>query len=203
MIIAITDRKISAKHEFLEQIEEIANGSPDMIILREKDLSEPEYRHLAVECARICGYHNVDFCVNTFIKTAQHINNGRIQISFGSLTANAKMLKEFDEVWVSVHSLEEAVEAKRIGATHLIFGNVFETSCKPGAEGKGLKELADVCRAVDIPVFAVGGIDIVNSPMVMETGCAGICIRSLLMGSGNPAETILFLRRGLGEENKN
>lgn len=199
MIIAITDRKISAKRDFLEQMEAVAGSSPDMIILREKDISEPEYRYLAVECLRICSYSGVKFCVNSFLRTASAIGCGRVQISFGQLTAEAGALKGFKEIWVSVHSPREALAAEAAGATHLIYGNVFETSCKPGAAGKGVNELRDVCGMVNIPVFAVGGIDLRTAGPAIGAGCSGICVRSLLMGSENPWGEMEELRRICGK----
>ena len=197
MIIAITDRKISAARDFLDQVEAIAGSSPDMIILREKDLSDAEYRYLAVECQRICSYNNVKFCVNTFLKTAASLNSGRVQISFGSLAANIDRLGDFEEIWASVHSVNEAVEAERIGATHLIYGNVFDTSCKPGAEGKGVDELREVCSSVRIPVFAVGGIGIDTAGVAIDAGCRGVCVRSLLMQSADPRATMEELKKAV------
>jgi len=158
MIIAITDRTIG-RTPFLEQVEAIASAHPDMIILREKDLSEKEYERLAKECLRICDRHSIKFCVNSFISVAVAVGSERIQLPFGLLIANKNCLKDFKEVWVSVHSVNEAEYAERMGATHLIYGNVFETTCKPGAEGKGVKELKKICDSVNTPVFAVGGID--------------------------------------------
>jgi len=200
MIIVITDRKISAARDFLEQIEAIANSAPDMIILREKDLSEAGYRYLAIECQRICGYHNIKFCVNTFYKTAASLDSERVQISFDSLKINHGQLKDFTEIWVSVHSLGEAVEAEGLGATHLIYGNVFDTSCKPGAGGKGTKELKDICGAVRIPVFAVGGIDLFTAGMAIKAGCKGVCVRSLFMQSLNPRVTMEELKEKMNLE---
>jgi len=198
MIIAITDRKISAARDFLEQIEAIASSSPDMIILREKDLSEPAYRYLAIECQRICGCYNVKFCINTFFKMASSIGDGCVQVSFGSFITNIDRLKDFEEVWVSVHSVSEAVEAEQKGATHLIYGNVFETSCKPGVKGKGINELRDVCCTVDIPVFAVGGINTNTAKIVIDAGCKGVCIRSLFMRSKNPDIIMEELKKRIG-----
>jgi len=195
MIIVVTDRKISALRDFLDQVEAIAEASPDMIILREKDLSDAGYRYLAVECQRICSYQNVKFCVNTFLKTAESINSGCIQVSFGTFMASIDRLKKFEEVWVSVHSISEAVEAEKLGATHLIYGNVFETSCKPGVEGKGVKELRDVCSTVRIPVFAIGGIDMSTASKAIGAGCRGVCVRSLLMQSTDPRATMEELRK--------
>jgi len=194
MIIAITDRKISAKRDFLEQIENIAGAGPDMIILREKDLSEAEYKYLAVECARICSYYNVKFCVNSFIKIAKLIDNRRVQLPFRSFVSHLEELNGFDEVWVSVHTMDEAADAAALGATHLIYGNVFETSCKPGVEGKGIEELKEICKKVPVPVFAVGGINSLNASKVYSAGCEGICVRSFLMQSNDPQRYVAELR---------
>jgi thiamine-phosphate pyrophosphorylase len=199
MIIVITDRKISATRDFLDHVEAIANTAPDMIILREKDLSEAGYKYLAIECQRICSYHNIKFCVNTFLRTAVSLESERIQVSFDLLKTNTYRLKDFNEIWVSVHSLGEAVEAESLGATHLIYGNVFETSCKPGAAGKGIVELKRVCGAVRIPVFAVGGIDQNTIEKAIDAGCEGVCVRSLFMQSLNPRVTMDELRERINK----
>jgi len=202
MIIVITDRKISARRDFLEQIELIAEAKPDMIILREKDVSEQEYKYLAIECARLCSYHNVKFCVNSFIKTAKTINNGRIQLSFGSFISHLNELGAYEEIWVSVHTPDEAADADALGATHLIYGNIFETSCKPGTEGKGLDELERVCRRVHVPVYAVGGITPMNTEMVLRTGCKGVCLRSFFMKCEDPLPEMRSLKRILSSQGK-
>ncbi|MDR0334968.1 MAG: thiamine phosphate synthase [Methanomassiliicoccaceae archaeon] len=193
MIIAVTDRKIS-RSEFLTQTELIASARPDMLILREKDLTEEEYGRLAAECSRICDRHNVKFCINSFVNVAAAMGSERVQVPFGLLAGT----KGFRERWASVHSLNEAFEAERMGATHLIYGNVFETSCKPGAEGKGIAELKRVCDSVNIPVFAIGGISEDNIRAAMDAGCRGVCIRSLLMEAAGPRAVMDGLRKRMG-----
>ena len=200
MIIIITDRKLSARRDFLDQVEVIAQARPDMIILREKDVSEAEYKYLAIECARLCSYNNVKFCVNSFMKTAKTINNGRIQLPFRSFVSHLNELGSFDEIWVSVHSIDEAMDAEALGATHLIYGNIFETTCKPGAQGKGLEELELVCEKVRIPVFAVGGITPMNTARVLRTGCKGVCMRSFFMQCEDPLSEMKALRKILRQK---
>lgn len=193
MIVAITDRTVSFRRNFIEQVEKIVEARPDVLILREKDLSLNDYEYLAAECMRICESHNVRFCVNTFIDVAEKLNVDAVNVSYGSLATNKKRLERFKEVWVSVHSEEEAISAEGLGATHIIYGNVFETSCKPGAKGRGPDALRDICKHVNIPVLAVGGIDYRNIGSVMMTGCAGVCIRSLFMESAEPRDIMKLL----------
>jgi len=196
MIIAITDRTIS-RAPFTEQVEAIASARPDMIILREKDLPEKEYERLAKECLRICDRHSIRFCVNSFISVAVALGSERIQLPFSILLNNKDRLKYFKDVWTSVHSLSEAKEAEKMGVTHLIYGNVFETSCKPGAEGKGVRELKKICGSVNIPVFAVGGIDAGAIGEVIGTGCKGVCVRGPLMEAEDPHTVMRMLRCAL------
>ena len=199
MIIAVTDRKIS-RTEFLRQVGAIASSRPDMLILREKDLNAKEYERLAAECSEICDRHNVPFCVNSFVDVAGAMGSTRIQVPFVMLAHREDELRSFRERWVSVHSLIEATEAERMGATHLIYGNVYETSCKPGAEGKGTEGLRNILNSVSIPVFAIGGINAKNVNNVMRTGCAGVCVRSILMEAEYPGTVMEGLRQHIKDQ---
>ncbi|MCL2785941.1 MAG: thiamine phosphate synthase [Methanomassiliicoccaceae archaeon] len=194
MVVAVTDRRISAPPVLTDQIRRIAAARPDMMILREKDLSEREYERLAAECKDICDRFGVKFCINSFTGTAVALGCGRIQLPFALLGSS---LSDFEEIWVSVHSIEEALVAERAGATHLIYGNVFETSCKPDLGGKGIDDLRAVCESVSIPVLAIGGMDAVTAPAVIAAGCVGVCIRSSLMTADDPDTVIKKLRASI------
>jgi thiamine-phosphate pyrophosphorylase len=80
-----------------------------------------------------------------------------------------------------VHSVEEALEAQKLGATYIIAGNIYETDCKRGLPGKGLEYLKAVCDAVSVPVYAIGGITPERFPEISYTGVAGGCMMSGLM----------------------
>jgi thiamine-phosphate pyrophosphorylase len=82
---------------------------------------------------------------------------------------------------VSVHSISEALEAELLGATYLIAGNIYETDCKKGLPGKGLEYLRDVCAAVSIPVYAIGGITKERLLEIKQAGAAGGCMMSGMM----------------------
>lgn len=74
----------------------------------------------------------------------------------------------------SVHGAEEAVQVSREGGVdYLLFGTVFATPSKPDVEGAGSAALASVCRAVTVPVLAIGGVTQQRFGELVRTGAAG------------------------------
>jgi len=191
MIAAVTNRMI-CKGPFLEQIRRIAEAGPDMLILREKDLPRKEYTELAAECQRICEDHNVRLCVNSFVDTARELGIKDVQLPMDVFLEN---IHKGSTTFVSIHSLQEAKEAEALGAEYLIFGNVFETSCKPGMPAKGLREIRNISENVSIPVLGIGGIGRDNISSVLAAGASGVCIMSQFMISDDPSTLMAELKQ--------
>ena len=195
MIYAITNRKLTAGGEenFLDQVRKIVAAKPDGIILREKDLSPEAYEVLARECQKICGAEGVSLIVNHFRETAAKLQIGRLHLSmaaFKALAGHPEVFDGWEQIGVSVHCREEAVYAESKGADYLIAGHIFATDCKKGLPPRGLDFLAEICASVKIPVFAIGGMDLVRGPQALAAGAAGICMMSELMKCGEPEKII-------------
>ena len=78
-------------------------------------------------------------------------------------------------VGVSCHSLPDAERAAQAGADYLFFGPVFATPSKAGfGPPQGMVRLSQVCRAVPVPVMAIGGITARNAKECISAGAAGI-----------------------------
>lgn len=75
----------------------------------------------------------------------------------------------------SVHSVAEArAAAQPGGCDYLVFGTVFSTSSKPVTHPlAGVDGLAAACRAVTLPVLAIGGITVGHFPALVRAGAAG------------------------------
>ena len=74
--------------------------------------------------------------------------------------------------------MNEAVTAAEKGADFLIAGHIFATDCKKGVSPRGLGFLTDVISNVEIPVYAIGGINDANMQSALDCGAAGVCIMS-------------------------
>jgi thiamine-phosphate pyrophosphorylase len=78
-------------------------------------------------------------------------------------------------IGASCHSMDQAREAEDSGASYIFFGPVFDTPSKRtfGAP-QGVARLHEVCRAVRLPVIAIGGVNEENGAECIRAGAAGI-----------------------------
>jgi thiamine-phosphate diphosphorylase len=97
----------------------------------------------------------------------------------------------------SVHSVEAATLAEQEGADYIVFGPVYETPSHAGVPAAGLEALADVVKAVSIPVVAIGGVRKDRVRAIMDAGAGGIALISAILGSPSPHEAASALRREL------
>ena len=187
-VIAVTNRRLSQR-PFLEQIKRVCQLRPEAVILREKDLSETEYAKLAEEVYNITTSYDVRLIIHTYINVARELGINTVHMSLHNMS---EYRKEFiDNVnkinniktGCSIHSVEEAVEARNMGASYITAGHVYATDCKKGLAPRGLDFLKNVCDSVDIPVYAIGGINIDDGRReeVKKYGAAGSCIMSGMM----------------------
>ena len=174
-IICVTNRKLCAIP--LEQrIEQLAKIGVKKVILREKDLSEDEYTALA---EKILGISGIELIVHNFPNVARKLSVSRLHLPLGLL--NKEICSEFETVGASVHSVEDAETAEKLGASYVTAGHIFATDCKKGLAPRGLEFLKAVCESVDIPVYAIGGITPENMQSAVDCGAKGVCVMSGLM----------------------
>lgn len=181
-IIAVTNRHLCSR-PFLEQIESVCRLQPRALVLREKDMEEEEYQRLARLVLPICENFQIPCILHSFSDTAKKLHVDKIHLPLLKLQEQGRAEPEFSVIGTSVHSVQEARRAEELGATYVIAGHIFKTGCKPGVPPRGLDFLEEVCGAVSIPVYAIGGMLLTVSCLkeIKERGAAGMCVMSGLM----------------------
>lgn len=186
-ILCVTSRNL-CREDFLVRIERIAVCRPAGIILREKDMPQTEYHALAKQVMRICAEHGVECILHSFVDTAIDLHAKAIHLPLHILRSmTGEQKSKFRIIGASCHSVEDALEAQALGCSYITAGHVFDTDCKKGLPGRGLRFLRDVCSAVQIPVYGIGGIDTGNISEVRKAGASGACLMSSLMVSEDVA----------------
>ena len=182
---------------FADRLKDIAEWT-DRIVLREKDLSENEYRQVAEKAFAVCGEKLV---IHNFPNVAKQLRIHQIHLPLPILrTLSAEDKIYFTEIGTSCHSVEDAKEAIELGCTYIFAGHIFETDCKKGLPGRGLEFLKGITEKSSIPVYAIGGISDHNISDVLSTGADGICVMSGLMSCEDVEEYIQKLKGGASYE---
>ena len=83
-------------------------------------------------------------------------------------------------IGVSAQTVEQAVIAEKHGADYLGVGAVFPTGSKDDAVEVSHEVLKEICRAVHIPVVAIGGISRNNIRELAGSGICGIAVISAI-----------------------
>ena len=192
----VTDRRslrLAAQENVMEallqKVEAAAASGIDWIQLREKDLAGKDCATLTREALRRVAQASSNtgqaprILVNDRVDVALverargvHLGESSLPVEDAKrLIAAARPPVQDFLVGVSCHSLEAAQSAARAGADYVFFGPVFATPSKAAfGQPQGLQRLVQVCRAVDIPVLAIGGITLENAAQCLASGVAGI-----------------------------
>lgn len=194
MLICVTNRKLCCE-DFLERIGRLAQARPYAVMLREKDLDPAGYARLAGKVKEICDQYGVLLILHQHIAVAEAMKHSHLQLSMPALRAYRKKGDSL-LVGASVHSVAEAEEAEALGAAYVVAGHIYATSCKPGSPPKGLSFLQQVCQAVFLPVFAIGGINPGKRKEILAGGAKGFCVMSEAMTCQDPAAMIREFAKG-------
>ena len=193
-VIVVTDRK-QAGPDFIPRMEAVAMSRPDAVMLREKDLEEDDFEILADLVGMSCDTYGVPLAINSFSETAR-ARGLRLHLPLDVLRHERDTLKGM-EYGASVHSVEDLDEAISLGARWVVFGNVFETTCKPGKAAAGTDLLKRICERSTVPVYAIGGITPKNAAQCRDAGAEGICVMSPFMLTDDPADLMGRFRLAL------
>lgn len=179
-VIAVTNRKL-CKQDFYEQIKLLISCRIPKLILREKDLDESEYAHMAEQVLDLCRGTKTECILHTYADTAVRLGADAIHLPLQTAEKEREKLRGFHKVGISVHSLEQVRFAEELGASYVTYGHVFETDCKKGVPPRGIAALEEICRSTSLPVYGIGGIQKDNLSKVLQAGAKGVCVMSSAM----------------------
>jgi thiamine-phosphate pyrophosphorylase len=204
----VTDRKTlespNSTDGLLEKIRAAVASGVGWVQIREKDMPARDLLSLARR-AILAGKAQV--FINDRLDVA--LTAGAAGVHLGRESAPAREVVRWCrngnapgdfQIGISCHNLEEACEAERASATYIFFGPVFETPSKQSfGPPQGMERLVEICRAVRIPVVAIGGVNEKNAVECIRAGAAGVAAIRLFQnaaGAGamkNALENLLRL----------
>lgn len=185
LLYAVTDRSWLKGRTVAQQVEDALKGGATFIQLREKELDYDAFLAEAFEVKALCQKYGVPFVINDNVDIAIACDADGVHVGQSDMEAgNVREKLGSDKIiGVSAHTVEEALRAQERGADYLGVGAVFGTSTKADAETVSFGLLKDICKAVDIPVVAIGGISEKNIKQLTGTGIDGVAVVSAVFAS--------------------
>ncbi len=186
LLYAVTDRAWLGKNFCCETLSDAIfqaiEGGATLIQLREKELSEKEFLDEAFSIKEICASKKIPLIINDNVKIAKETDVCGVHIgqSDMELKEARKILGAEKIIGVSCQTVEQALQAEKNGADYLGVGAIFSTSTKADADNVSISTLKEICRAVKIPVVAIGGISLQNMSQLKDSGIAGVSIISAI-----------------------
>ena len=121
-----------------------------------------------------------------------HLGQDDLPIAFARKLMGPKAI-----IGASCQSLKQALVAERQGADYIGLGSVFKTLTKPQRHPMDLNLLAEVVRRIKIPVFAIGGINVRNLPLVKAAGVQRLAVCRAISCAADIGQATVLLKKSL------
>lgn len=201
LLYAVTDRHWLNGRTLYSQVEQALKGGATFIQLREKELDEEHFLEEAKEIKELCRRYQVPFVINDNVEIALAVDADGVHVGQSDMEAGDVRAKLGPDkmIGVSAQTVEQAVMAEQNGADYLGVGAVFPTGSKADALEVSHDTLKAICKAVKIPVIAIGGISKENILELSGSGICGIAVISAIFAKDDIEEAARELR-GLTEK---
>jgi thiamine-phosphate pyrophosphorylase len=162
---------------------------------RDKALSSRERYPVVLALAAAAREAGATFLINDDIDMALAVEADGVHLGqedFPVATAR-KILGTKMIIGCSAHTIDQAKVAEADGADYLGVGPIFPSSTKMARPPLGCGPLREICAAVRIPVYAIGGITVECCQEVLAAGAKGVAVASGLLTPGIGLQTKAFL----------
>lgn len=180
--------KFDSDDAFLDAVASALKGGVDILQLREKNMPANRIIELGKKIKLLCAEYNATFIVNDRVDIAAILEADGVHLGQDDMdVASArKILGNNAIIGVSTHAPEQAQKAVQDGADYIGMGPVFTTPTKPGRKSVGLEYVEWVSKNIDIPAFAIGGIDLDNVGEVIQHGAKRIAVVRAIINASSP-----------------
>ena len=181
-LYAVTDSAWLGGRSLAEVVREAIEGGATVVQYREKNKDYDDMLKEAREVCAVCREYGVPFIMNDSVEIAMAVDADGVHLGLddGDLKAARKLMGDDKIIGASTHNVQEALSAQAQGADYLGCGAVFGSTTKTDISSITPEILAQVTKAVQIPVVAIGGINRDNISKLNGCSLAGAAVVSAI-----------------------
>ena len=184
----ITDSTGFTEAEFLHRVERALMGGVTLLQLREKNKTTGEYIALAEKVHVLTQKYNVPLIIDDRVDVALAVDAEGVHLGAEDMTiAQARKILGDDKIiGATAKTVPWALDVSAQGADYLGVGAIYPTTTKVKTVLTSTDTLREICKAVPIPVNAIGGLNKGNIDILTGIPIAGICAVSAIMKADDP-----------------
>lgn len=196
-LYAITDRQWLGGKDFYMVVEQVLKNGATFLQLREKNTTHEQRVEEAKKIKQIAAKYQVPFVVNDDIWAAKEAGADGVHIGQSDMDYEQarKILGPDKIIGMTAKTVEQAVQAEKLGADYIGVGAVFHTTTKQDAKDMSRETLAAITKSVSIPIVAIGGITYDNMDSLKDTGVAGVSVISAIFAKEDEGAAAAALRK--------
>ncbi|MEO4045657.1 thiamine phosphate synthase [Pseudomonas sp. CAU 1711] len=189
-LYAITDSQLLEGGRLLPYVEAALKGGARLLQYRDKSGDAARRLREASQLAELCARHGAELIINDDAELAAKLGVGlHLGQGDGSLAAARALLGRQAIIGATCHAeLQLAAEANREGASYLAFGRFFNSQTKPGAPAARPELLGQARAHFQLPLVAIGGIDLHNAGQLIRAGADLLAVIHALFSAPTAAE---------------
>ncbi len=200
-LYVITDEEINPGRTHVEIAQAAIAGGANIIQIRDKNATDRAFYEAALAIRKLTRDAGALFFVNDRVHIAAAIGADGVNVGQSDMPVSAvrAVLGPKAIIGLSCTSVEQSIEAQKLGADYIGFGPIFSTSTKLDAGPvSGLTMLREVCERVTVPVVAIGGIGLSNIAEVASTKAASAAVVSAVVCALDMISATIELTRRFG-----
>lgn len=180
--------KFESDDDFLDAIASALQGGVDILQLREKAMPANKIMELGKKIKQLCLQYDTTFIINDRVDIALALEADGVHLGQDDLDIHTarQILGPNFIIGISTHAPEQALKAEADGADYIGVGPVFETPTKLGRVAVGLDYVHWASENIEIPSFAIGGIDLENCDEVLDSGLKRIAVVRAIINAQSP-----------------
>ena len=174
-------------------------GGADLFQLRDKQASDDELLEAAERARRHCQAAGALFLLNDRPDLAAACGADGVHVGQDDAPV-ARAREHVGEdaiVGLSTHSMQQAQAGCRSGADYIAVGPVHATPTKEGRPAIGVEPIRYAAAHVDVPWFAIGGIDARTVGEIVRAGARRIVVVRAVAEASDPEASTRALRATL------
>jgi thiamine-phosphate pyrophosphorylase len=195
LLYAVTDRTWLGDRTLTDQVEDALKGGATFIQLREKDLDFDDFVKEACAIKKLTDAYKIPFVINDAVEVALAVDADGVHVGQDDMDAG-ELRKRIGAkiIGVSADTVALALKAEADGADYIGVGAIYATATKTEAEVVTFETISEICKAVSIPVVAIGGLNETNIHTLKGTGVDGVALVSAIFAKADIIRSTQELR---------